>query len=60
MQFWEDWSADEVWPGVWIGNKGAALKVVEVIIVIIAIGIIVIIGLPTSGGAQCGRDYHHC
>merc|ERR1712192_223178 len=23
----EDWSADEVWPGVWIGNKGAALKV---------------------------------
>jgi len=26
-QFWEDWSADEVWPGVWIGNKGAALKV---------------------------------
>jgi len=26
-QFWQDWSADEVWPGLWIGNKGAALKV---------------------------------
>merc|ERR1712209_368907 len=26
-QFWQEWSADEVWPGLWIGNKGAALKV---------------------------------
>ena len=28
-QFWQDWSADEVWPGLWIGNKGAALKVFQ-------------------------------
>ena len=42
-QFWEDWSADEVWPGVWIGNKGAAIKVVKIIIIVIVINIIIII-----------------
>ena len=28
-QFWQEWSADEVWPGLWIGNKGAALKEIQ-------------------------------
>ena len=42
-QFWEDWSADEVWPGVWIGNKGAALKVHKIIVPMIVIILLIVL-----------------